>query len=220
MNPYLEGYKKFRKEVYPTHVEHYKSLARMQRPKALFITCADSRVSPADITQTRPGEVFQCRVVGNLVPAHGTSAGGVTSAVEYAVMVLGVEHIIVCGHSDCGAMRAFSHPEKLTDLHAVRNWIQHADSAIAVAREQHGHLDGEEFLAALAKENVASQLQHLRTHPCVASRLRKGTLEIHGWYYDIGDGTVEYYDEVAEAFKFLDDDSVPGRMDQMESVLA
>jgi carbonic anhydrase len=204
MNPFINGYKKFRTEVYPERAAHYRSLAKTQRPKTLFITCADSRVSPVDITQTAPGELFHCRVVGNLVPAHGVSAGGVTAAVEYAVMVLGVQHIIICGHSDCGAMRAFAHPEKLAELKAVRTWIEHAESAITMANEHFGHLHGDEYLAALCKENVISQLQHLKTHPCVATRLRKGTLDIHGWYYDIGDGTVEEFNDEQEKFIPLD----------------
>ena len=119
-------------------------------------------------------------------------------------MVLGVQHIVICGHSDCGAMRAFAHPEKLVELKAVQAWIEHADSAITMAKEHFGHLEGDAFLAALTKENVMSQLQHLRTHPCVATKLRKGTLEIHGWYYDIGEGTVQQFDEATEAFVPLD----------------
>src|SRR3954468_24568045 len=131
MNSFAAGYKKFREEVYPGLEAQYRALAAHQQPHTLFITCADSRVVPAVFTQTELGELFQCRVVGNLIPAHGNAAGGVTSAIEYAVMVLGVKHIIVCGHSDCGAMRAFSHPEKLVELKAVQAWIEHADSAIA-----------------------------------------------------------------------------------------
>ena len=204
MNSFKSGYLKFRREVFTPQAAKYQALAKHQRPHTLFITCADSRVVPSVITQTEQGELFQCRVVGNLVPAHGNSAGGVTSAVEYAVMVLGVQHIVICGHSDCGAMRAFAHPEKLAELKSVRAWIEHADSAITMAKEHFGHLEGDAFLAALAKENVMSQLQHLRTHPCVATKLRKGTLQIHGWYYDIGEGTIQQYDEDTETFVPLD----------------
>jgi carbonic anhydrase len=204
MNPFLNGYLKFRREVFPAQESKYRALAKTQKPHTLFITCSDSRIMPSDLTQTAPGELFHCRVVGNLVPAHGNSAGGVTSAIEYAVMVLGIKNIIVCGHSDCGAMRAFSHPEKLTELKAVRAWIEHAESAVTMAREHHAHLDGDDFIAALAKENVVSQIQHLKTHPCVASRVRKGTLDLYGWYYDIGHGTIEQYDEPQESFLPLD----------------
>jgi carbonic anhydrase len=204
MNPYLDGYKKFRRDVYAHETDRYRSMAKSQKPETLFITCADSRVVPQVFTQTKEGELFQCRVVGNLVPAHGNSAGGVTSAIEYAVMVLKVKYIVVCGHSDCGAMRAFAHPEKLAELKAVRSWIEHAESAVTTAKEHYSHLEGDEFVVALTKENIISQMQHLRTHPCVASRLRGGTLEIQGWYYDIGEGTVEVYDPVSEKFVPMD----------------
>jgi carbonic anhydrase len=204
MNPFVAGYRKFREEVYPKQAAKYKALANSQRPHTLFITCADSRVMPSIITQTEQGELFQCRVVGNLIPAHGNNAGGVTSAIEYATTVLEVDHIIVCGHSDCGAMRAFLNPERLEGLKAVKRWIEHAESAIALTKELHQDLEGDEFVAALTKENVVSQLAHLRTHPVVASRLRKGTLEVHGWYYDIGEGTVEEYDDISGKFLPLD----------------
>lgn len=204
MNPFLAGYRKFREEVYPKQAAKYRALAKTQRPHTLFITCSDSRVMPSAITQTDPGELFQCRIVGNLIPAHGNANGGVTAAIEYATMALEVDHIIVCGHSDCGAMRAFMHPEKLAELKAVRTWIEHADSAIALAKELHSDLEGDEFVKALTKENVISQLQHLRTHPSVASRLRRGSLLLHGWYYDIGEGTVEEFDEESGAFLPLD----------------
>ncbi|MEO8097000.1 MAG: carbonic anhydrase [Acidobacteriota bacterium] len=204
MQQFMSGYRKFRSEVFPLQANKHKLLAKYQQPHTLFITCADSRVVPSDFTQTELGELFQCRVVGNLVPAHGNDDAGVISAIEYAVMVLEVKHIIICGHSDCGAMRAFLNPEKLGDLKSVSAWIEYANSAIAVAKEQYSHLPPDAFLAALAKENIVSQLQHLRTHPCVATRLRKHSLEVHGWYYDIGEGTVEQYDPESESFVPLD----------------
>jgi len=204
MNPFVNGYRKFRTDVYPRQASKYRAMAKSQKPSTLFITCADSRVTPGVFTQTVEGELFHCRVVGNLVPAHGAHAGGVSSAIEYANMVLEVPHIIICGHSDCGAMRAFQHPEKLENLKHVRSWIEHADSAIQMAKDHFGHLQGDQFLAALTKENIVAQLAHLKTHPSVASRIRRGTLEIHGWYYDIGEGTVEAYDESRETFLPLD----------------
>ncbi|MDX1982189.1 MAG: carbonic anhydrase [Bryobacteraceae bacterium] len=200
----IAGYRRFRSEVFPEQKSHFKLLESSQSPDTLFITCADSRVVPSLITQTEPGELFICRVVGNLVPAHGSMMGGVSAAVEYAVSVLGVKHVIICGHSDCGAMRAFMHPEKLEPLRAVRGWLEHASAAITVAKENFAHLEGDVFLEALTKENILVQLQHLRTHPCVASGLRKGTLQIHGWYYDIGTGEVSRCDEDQHKFIALD----------------
>lgn len=204
MEKLVAGYRRFRSEVFPERKNHFQSLARGQRPETLFITCADSRIFPSMITQTQPGELFVCRVVGNLVPAHGSMLGGVSAAVEYAVSVLGVKHIVICGHSDCGAMRAFLHPEKLEPLKAVSAWLDHANAAIAVAKENYGDLEGEAFLEALAKENILSQMQHLRTHPCVASGLRKKNLQIHGWYYNIETGEVSCCSGDSQEFASLD----------------
>jgi carbonic anhydrase len=205
MKKLIAGYRRFLRDVYPEQKSRFKQLASSQKPHTLFITCSDSRVVPSMITQSDPGELFICRVVGNLVPAHaGAGAGGVTSAVEYAVMVLGVKDIIVCGHSDCGAMRAFSHPEKLASLPSVASWLEHASTAIMVSNQMYGHLADDEFLLRLTQENVVSQLQHLRTHPAVAIGLRQGTLGIHGWYYDIGTGVVSAYDDERKEFLPLD----------------
>jgi carbonic anhydrase len=204
MSKLVSGYRRFRSEVYPLHKHRFRSLANGQRPHTLFITCSDSRVVPSLITQSDPGELFICGVVGNLVPAHGVAFGGVSSAIEYAVTVLGVDDIVICGHSDCGAMRAFMHPEKLRSLRAVESWLEHASCAIAVTRHSHGHLPDDAFVDALIRENIVSQLQHLKTHPSVATRLRGGTLRIHGWLYDIGSGTVTRFDELTGRFVSLE----------------
>ncbi len=204
MKTLIAGYRRFHRDVYPEQKAHFKLLAESQQPHTLFITCSDSRIVPDMITQTEPGELFICRVVGNLIPAHGVAAGGVTSAIEYAVQVLGVTNIVVCGHSDCGAMRAFAHPEQLSGLPAVRAWLEHASTAISLSKQQYSQLAEEEFLVKLIQENVISQLQHLRTHPSVAIGLRKGSLSIHGWYYQIADGTVTSYHEETGEFIPLD----------------
>lgn len=204
MTKLVSGYQRFRSEVYPNQKHRFKLLENSQKPHTLFITCSDSRVVPSMITQTEPGELFICRVVGNLVPAHGAAVGGVSSAVEYAVTVLGVQDVVICGHSDCGAMRAFLHPEKLRSLKAVESWLEHASGAIAVAQDHHRHLGDEEFLDALIQENVSIQLQHLKTHPSVASRLKKGNLKLHGWIFDIGSGTITCLDEASGTFRPLE----------------
>src|ERR1700735_3928980 len=109
----LRGLKRFRKKVYPKHRELFHKLALSQRPEALFITCADSRIDPCLLTQTNPGELFICRVIGNIVPPYPDAIGGVSATVEYAAAVLRVPQIIVCGHTDCGVMKGALHPEAL-----------------------------------------------------------------------------------------------------------
>lgn len=205
MDKLISGYQRFRSEVYPNQKHRFKLLANSQKPHTLFITCSDSRVVPSMITQTEPGELFICRVIGNLVPAHGAAMGGVSSAIEYAVTVLGVQDIVICGHSDCGAMRAFLHPEKLRSLKAVESWLEHASSSITIAQENHPHLQGEDFVEALIQENIGVQLQHLKTHPSVASSLRKRNLRVHGWIFDIGSGSITSLDERSGKFRPLEE---------------
>jgi carbonic anhydrase len=200
----VAGYRRFRKEVYPQQKPRLSVMASHQTPHTLFITCSDLCVAPETLTQSEPGELSICSAAGNLIPAHGAGAEGVVSAVEYAVMVLGVEQIVLCGHSDCEAMRAFLHPEKFEDLPALKSWVEHASTAIARTKQLYGHLPEGEFVERLIKENIVSQLQNLRTHPAVAVGLRNGSLRIHGWHYDIAEGAVTTYEEDRREFVPLD----------------
>jgi carbonic anhydrase len=222
MTSLLAGYRRFRRDVYPVQKARFERMAHSQHPHTLFITCSDSRVVPSMFTQTEPGELFICRIVGNLIPAHGAAAGGVVSAIEYAVSVLGVKQVIVCGHSDCGAMRAFLHPEKLQGLPAVSSWLEHASTPIALAKQCYGHLPEEDFLKRLTQENVISQMHHLRTHPAVAMALRAGKLKIDGWYFDIAGATVSGYDEDRGEFVALDRglEAVPDAIAESEPAIA
>ena len=182
-----QGVAKFQAEVYPQQRAMFESLKHRQDPIAFFITCADSRIVPNLITQTGPGELFAERNPGNLVPIHEPFVGGVSASVEYAMLVLKVPLVIVCGHTDCGVMKALLHPETTRDLPAVRQWTRHA----AGARERLLHDSGpaalseDERLRLLTQYNVVLQMDNLKTHPSVASRLAAGEVEIHGWVYDI-----------------------------------
>src|SRR5271169_4007629 len=169
----LRGLKRFKKKVYPKHRELFHKLALQQRPSALFITCADSRIDPCLLTQTKPGELFLCRVIGNIVPRYPESIGGVSAMVEYAVGVLGVPDVIVCGHTDCGVMKGVLNPEVLVPLRNVTAWLRHAHPARRDAEKFTGQSTGPEFLLALTERNVVEQLENLRTHPTVAARLRQ-----------------------------------------------
>ena len=191
----LGGVSRFQKEVYPEHQALFEKLALGQRPEALFITCADSRIDPCLLTQTKPGELFICRVIGNIVPPYPDALGGVSATVEYAVGVLRVPEVIVCGHTDCGVMRGALNPEALEAYPTVSAWLRYA----RVDRRERE--PSAEFLLALAEENVAAQLRNLRTHPAVADRVKEGDLTLHGWVYHIGPGAVTAYDE--ESGKFL-----------------
>jgi carbonic anhydrase len=166
----------------------------------MFITCADSRIVPELITQSSPGDLFVTRNVGNVVPPYGQMNGGVSSAIEYAVLALKVHHIIVCGHSDCGAMRAVLNPQSLTKMPTVSAWLRHAEVARTVVENNCSCGTEHETMQVLTKENVIAQLHHLRTHPSVASRLAAGELFIHGWVYDIETSKIEAYDAISDSF--------------------
>jgi carbonic anhydrase len=191
----VEGFKKFQSEVFRAKRELFTRLSQKQEPRALFITCSDSRIDPTLLTQTEPGELFILRNAGNIVPSYGGVLGGSTATIEYAVSVLGVKHVIVCGHTDCGVMKALLHPETVEHLPAVKNWMGQAEATRRIARENYSDLTGDKLLVATIQENVRVQLSHLRTHPGVAVRLRRGTLTIHGWVYSIPTGDIWTYDD-------------------------
>ncbi|HEV1285620.1 MAG TPA: carbonic anhydrase [Bryobacteraceae bacterium] len=187
---FLGGISHFQKHVYPKHQDLFEKLALGQRPDALFITCADSRIDPCLLTQTKPGDLFICRVIGNIVPPYPDAIGGVSATIEYAVGVLEVPIVIVCGHTDCGVMKGALNPEALADYPNVTAWLRFAEVETS-------------DLLALTEHNVVAQLKNLRTHPSVAARLAEGDLALHGWVYHIGPGTVTAYDEESKTFQPL-----------------
>jgi carbonic anhydrase len=206
----VQGFKRFRREVFPAQEELFKKLATAQNPRAMFITCADSRIVPELITQSSPGDLFVTRNVGNVVPPYGQMNGGVSTAIEYAVVALGVRHIIICGHSDCGAMTAVLHPESLESMPTVKGWLRHAEVARTVVEQNFARCDcGQEHLELLTEENVVAQLNHLLTHPSVAARVASGKLFIHGWVYDIETSAIIAYDAESGRFLPLDGEVVP-----------
>jgi carbonic anhydrase len=192
MNRLLDGVRRFRQQAFPQRSELFQELAQGQDPHTLFIACADSRIVPELITQTQPGELFVCRNIGNIVPAYGEMMGGVSAVVEFACTALGVSDIVVCGHSDCGAMKALLDPDTATmkRMPTVGSWLRNAHAARSVVEVLHPELQGEAKLEAVVEQNVRTQLQHLRTHPAVAARLAGGDLRLHGWVYGIGSGSI------------------------------
>ena len=192
---FLKGISRFQKHVYPEHQALFEKLAMGQRPDALFITCADSRIDPCLLTQTKPGELFICRVIGNVVPPYPDAIGGVSATIEYAVGVLRVPEVIVCVHTDCGVMRGALNPEALEAYPNVTAWLRYAKV------EHHEPEPSAEFLLALTEDNVVAQLKNLRSHPTVAARLKNSDLALHGWVYHIGSGMVTAYNEASQRFE-------------------
>ncbi|MGE0490742.1 MAG: carbonic anhydrase [Vulcanimicrobiota bacterium] len=191
-----QGIEKFRQEQYPQLRERFHKLANGQEPRVLFITCSDSRIVPSLITQTGPGELFVIRNAGNLVPPYAAAAGsGESGSLEYAVSVLKVTDIVVCGHSDCGAMKAVVSPKVLDSLPEVRNWLRLATPTRQAVLAREGD-DRVEFAIA---HNVKTQLENLKTHPCVSARLKEGDLWLHGWIYHIASGQIDVLKQTREA---------------------
>lgn len=181
----------FRGKAFESRSALYRRLASDgQSPKALMISCADSRVVPELIMQAEPGDLFVTRNAGNIVSPFSQANGGVSSAVEYAVVALGVRDIVVCGHSDCGAMKAFSNPAALEKMPNVAAWLRHAHAAHCVVCEAYPDLPANESTRAIALENVVVQINHLRTHPSVAAAIARGDLSLHGWFFDIETGSI------------------------------
>jgi carbonic anhydrase len=196
----IEGIHRFQNEDFRPLQGLFEQLAKGQNPETLFITCSDSRIDPNLLTRSKPGDLFILRNAGNIVPPHGAASGGEAATIEFAVVVLGVKDIIVCGHSHCGAMKGLLEPEQVAALPAVAAWLAHAGKTRRIVKENYGHLDGNRLLTATVEENVLVQIENLRTLPVVTSRLAQGDLHLHGWVYKIETGEVFAFDSTRGQF--------------------
>ncbi|AFL89787.1 carbonic anhydrase [Terriglobus roseus DSM 18391] len=202
MQKLLEGYQKFQIEVFPKRAGLFKSLESGQKPSTLFLTCSDSRIVPDMILQSDPGELFISRNAGNIVPPYGEVNGGVTATIEYAVLALGVQNIVVCGHSDCGAMKAVLSGKQHPQMPTVDKWLQHSASAMQMVPPvgDNNITTPKDRLRTLTRANVLTQLQHLQTHPSVAYATSRGQLKLFGWVYEIHTGCIDTYDAASGRF--------------------
>ena len=184
----------FEKQVFPNQSALFAKLtSEGQSPKALMISCADSRIVPEQIMQAAPGDLFVCRNAGNIVPSYGPEPGGVSASVEYAVAALQVSDIVICGHSDCGAMTAIATCACLDHMPAVAGWLRYADSG-RVVNEARQHPNPQAKVASMVRENVIAQLANLQTHPSVRLALEEQRVTLHGWVYDIESGCIQAFD--------------------------
>jgi carbonic anhydrase len=226
----LEGVKEFRQVTFEENRDLFERLANGQHPHTLMITCSDSRIRPNEITASQAGDLFMMRNIANIVPQYNCSKAskvaamfksavtklmmfavkamrlGITETeevggvIEYAVKALGVEHIVIMGHTDCGGMKALLHPEKLIALPAVSAWLTHAAGANDAGCASS---DGAAQLAEITKNNVLLQMKHLATYPSVQEALAKGKLQIHGWVYEIESGKVTGFDQGQDQWREL-----------------
>ena len=212
MKKLLRGIVEFQKNVRPGYRETFARLALGQKPDTLFISCSDSRVDPSLFASTDPGDLFAVRNVGNIIaPAGrgGRSVGDLSeaSAIEYATLVLGVQNIIVCGHSSCGAMKAILEgrrflPDEAPNLH---DWLHYGEDALRWLKEGFHKNTTIPAYDQLSQLNVLMQLRHLETYPTVDERLRSGKLTLHGWWFDIGTANVQAYEEQEGHFVTIDE---------------
>ena len=201
---FIKNYQKFKDIHFKKYENLFEELVRKgQSPKTLFIGCSDSRVVPDLITGAKPGDLFVFRNIGNFVPPfepdndfHATAA-----AIEYAVSVLGVRDIIVCGHSYCGACKSLYQdiPSSLEFIH-IKKWLEIGKPAKEAALAEVGKEDFELLLRTTERASVLVQLQNLLSYPAVQEKVEKEELFLHGWYYKIESGEIEYFDEEAADF--------------------
>jgi carbonic anhydrase len=202
MRKLLKGLHKFQSSYFPANQEIFEQLAEGQKPRVLFITCSDSRIVPHLITQSGVGELFVIRNAGNLVPPFGAANGGEGAAIEYAIHALGIEQVIICGHSNCGAMKGLLKLEKLrTEMPLVYEWLQHAESTRRLIQENYADIKGEELMAITMAENVVTQIENLKTYPVIRSKLHQNKMSIYGWIYDIETGEVLAYNPETDDFE-------------------
>ena len=194
MHKLVSGIHSFQRGYFASNRALFEKLATDgQNPETLFITCSDSRVVPNLITNAAPGDMFIVRNVGNVVPRPALP-GGTAAAIEYAVMALGVKDIVVCGHTQCGAIEAVLDPEKMAKLPMVRRWLHETEQVREIIQQRYSDLTPEERSLVAVEENVLLQLEHLREFPFIAEKLDAGTLSLSGWVFEIKTGQVYDFD--------------------------
>jgi len=205
MQELLEGVHRFQQREFGRYKQVFRRLSRDgQKPHTLFITCADSRVVAELITQSKPGDLFVIKNIGNIVPPPDESSCSSTGAgIEFAVDVLGVTDIVVCGHSQCGAISALMQPAASTEqLKHLRNWISLAQPVREVIERNYNHLKTEaERIRAAEEENVLFSIERLQAYPSVAKRLQEGSLRLHAWFFKIATAELFAYDPDQRQFQ-------------------
>lgn len=209
MEKLVRGIHHFQATQFDAHRALFERLSAGQSPETLLITCSDSRIAPELILQTKPGELFVLRNAGNIIPPFGAARGGEGATVEYALRALGIRHIIVMGHSHCGAMQGLMNPDSVTSMPLVKEWLCHASATCEILHDCYADASGVELLNAAIKENVLVQIDNLRTYPVVAARLARNELTLHGWVYEFETGKVFAFDPAVSHFVPISTDAPP-----------
>ena len=208
MQRLIEGVHKFQKDEFGNYRKLFRKLSREgQNPHTLFITCSDSRVLAELITQSQPGDLFVVKNVGNIVPPANVrgDTNSTAAAIEFAVETLRVNDIVVCGHSQCGAISALLDKKPVSDTTPhLRDWLKLATPVLETVKKDSAHLhDTGEREAAAAEENVLFALDNLHSYACVQERLMDGSLRLHGWFFKIATAELFAFDPDARQFSPL-----------------
>lgn len=220
MKKLIKGIVDFRKNIRPGYRETFAKLALGQSPDTLFIACSDSRVVPNLFASTEPGDLFVIRNVGNLVPpcgdnAFSTSDESEIAALEFSISQLKISNIIVCGHSECGAMIAVSQGRDKVAAPHLKAWLRHADAtktgldSIACSDTLSGHNQ-------ISQKNVILQMEHLKSYPVVKEKIKEGVLKIHGWWFDIAQAEVYAFEPDLKKFVLIDEVEATRLLEQLD----
>ena len=208
MQRLIEGVHKFQKDEFGNYRKLFRKLSREgQNPHTLFITCSDSRVLAELITQSQPGDLFVVKNVGNIVPPANVrgDTNSTAAAIEFAVETLRVNDIVVCGHSQCGAISALLAKKPVSDnTPHLRDWLKLASPVLETVKKDYAHLhDTGERETAAAEENVLFALDNLHSYSCVQERLMDGSLRLHGWFFKIASAELFAFDPETRQFSPL-----------------
>lgn len=221
MKKLIRGIVEFRSKVQKDYREAFGRLALGQSPDTLFVACSDSRVVPNTFASTNPGDLFVLRNVGNLIPPCGENGVALgdeaeAAAIEFAVLSLNVTNIVICGHSECGAMRALVSNRNNMDMPNLKNWLRHGDKA--VERLKDGVMLDQDLTDhnQLSQLNVLLQMEHVKSYPAVKRRIEEGNLSVHGWWFDITQAEVHAYAEEQNKFVLIDEAEAQRIIDRIE----
>lgn len=202
MKKLISGLQHFQSSYVPSHKSLLQELSKGQHPRVLFVACSDSRVDPAIITQSEMGDLFVIRNAGNIIPPYEATNGGEGATIEYAIEALDIQQVIICGHTQCGAMKGLLQLGELEEkMPLVYGWLRHTEATRKLVQDNYSHLEKKEMLDVLVAENVLTQIENLRTYPVIRSKLFRGDLDIHAWIYNIELGEVLAYDSERHAFR-------------------
>jgi len=211
MDRLYKGIHKFQESYFKKQEEFFRRLSKEQKPDILFITCADSRIDPTLVTQSKPGELFIVRNVGNIIPPFEAikDKNSVAAALEFAVLTLKVTDIIVCGHSNCGAMGMLYEDEQvLNHLPHVKEWLELSTPVRDIVLKHYGTATEEIRQRVTEEENILFQLHNIQTYPFVKKALDERTVYLHGWYYNIGTGSIYSYNTEEDVFELIHEKSM------------